>query len=57
MSRQPLKETQAQVQAQVQPASQTTTQFQPEEFDQAVNDLGRVLAVYFTWKSAGLLDP
>ena len=60
MSQQPLKETQPQVQAQVNsqvnPTSQTTTQFHPEDFDLAVNDFARVLAVYFTWKSAGLLD-
>jgi len=60
MSQQPLNQTQPQVQSQVQPKVEskpkTRTEFQPEDFDRAIDDFGRALAVYFTWKSAGLLD-
>ena len=47
-------ETQTPTQPQTQP--QASNQFQPEEFERAINDLGRAFAVYFTWKSSGLLD-
>ena len=51
-------QTEAQTQTPTQPEAQpqASSQFQPEEFDGAINDLGRAFAVYFTWKSSGLLD-
>ncbi len=58
MINQTSKETQVQIQTQTKTQTQpkTSTEFQPEEFEQAMNDLGRAFAVYMTWKFSGLLD-
>lgn len=41
-----------------QPPSESKPQRQsePTEFEKASQELGRAFAVYFAWKSAGLLD-
>jgi len=49
-------QTQIQTQTQPQPQPKTSTEFHPQEFDQAMNDLGKAFAVYMTWKFSGLLD-
>ena len=60
MLQQPAKDNQTNPQTdtpiQAQTPPQSSTQFQPEDFDRAINHLGRAFAVYFTWKSSGLLD-
>lgn len=58
MINQTSKETQTKTktQPQPQPQAKNSTEFQPEEFDRAMNDLGKAFAVYMTWKFSGLLD-